>query len=250
MYARVFDKKQNTYFKSIVYATVGTGWFLQYIVLNPHAHTFELVDYLDKSTEPYKPLVEIIQAEHDAFIVHDGSQLLRYKHFCMTNGYPFTPITQITGYADVLDHYAFLADILSNRSVPVDTYQITIRDLTDTAEWNYITTQAEADEFMKIFAGFHDSTLEKISYCESSHIAVANAIFDNSGWFGVAELCFEAVQMLKIMPAAENYMRNLYEATLLIEDERVFWADTYMEKPDCTFDCSIITALSLKWRKL
>ena len=32
MFVRVFDKEKNNYFKSIVYATVGIGWFLKYIV--------------------------------------------------------------------------------------------------------------------------------------------------------------------------------------------------------------------------
>ena len=48
MFVRVFDKEKNIYYKSMVYAMVGTGWFLQYIVLNPHTQKFELVDYLEK----------------------------------------------------------------------------------------------------------------------------------------------------------------------------------------------------------
>ena len=71
MFVRVFNKKKNVYYKSIVYASVGIGWFLQYIVLNPHTHSFELVDYLDKQYQPAKPLVEIIQADHAEFIVYN-----------------------------------------------------------------------------------------------------------------------------------------------------------------------------------
>lgn len=251
MFARVFDKKQNKYYKSIVYSIVGTGYFLQYIVLNSDTHMFELVDYLDRSVEPAKPLVEIIQSGHDDFIVYTGSHILKYKHFCKTNGFEFVDIKQMMGYQDVLENYAFLADILKNKSVTVDSYDISVRDLNDTTEWNYILTQEDANDFMDKFVGFHDSTLEKINYTESSYAStMVNAIFDNSGWFGIVELCFEGIQMMRIVPAAENYSREILGASLIIKDESVFWADTFMEQVNDSYEGSIIKALNLKWRKI
>lgn len=56
--------------------------------------------------------------------------------------------------------------------------------------------------------------------------------------------------MMKILPAGENYSREILDASLIVENESVFWADSYMEKPDISYDGSIITALSLKWRKV
>lgn len=250
MFVRVFDKKKNIYYKSMVYATVGIGWFLQYIVLNPHSHDFELVDYLDKSSSPAKPIVEIIQPDHKDFIVYHGAQILKYKHFCKVNRHQIVDVKQIMGYPDVLENKAFLANILVNRVVPVDTARIHIRSLEDTEDWNYILTQADADDFMKKFVGFHDSTLDKIHYSETDSSATVNAVFDNSCWFGVVELCFEGVQMLKIMPAAENCSREIFEASLIVENESVFWADSYMEKPNSSYEGSIVKALNLKWRKI
>ena len=250
MFVRVFDKQQNKYYKSMVYATVGFGWYLQYIVLNPHTLSFELVEYLDKQQKPAKPLVEIIQPDHEEFVVYHGAHMLKYKHYCKTNGYEFVDIKQMMGYPEILENNAFLAEILRNHSVPVGAYQISQKTLCDTTEWNYILTQADADDFMKKFVGFHDSTLEKIGYYESNSCAVANAIFDNSIWYGIVELCFEGVQMLKIMPAAENYSREIFEASLFVENESVFWADSYMEKPNDSYTGSMIRALSLKWRKI
>lgn len=250
MYVRVYDRKENRYYKSIVYATVGIGWFLQFIVVNPYTRSFELVDYLDKQSEPGKPLVEIIQPDHREFVIYNGARMLKYKYFCKLHGKQYVDIQNLTGYSDVLENNAFLADILVRHSVPCDAYSITARALEDTAEWNYIFTQEDADKFMKLFVGFHDSTLEKIQYSETNGTATVNAVFDNSGWFGVAELCFEGVQMLKIVPAAENYFREIFEATLIVDKERVFWADGYMEKPDSSHEGSVISALSLKWRKI
>lgn len=250
MFVRVFNKDKNIYYKSIVYATIGIGWFLQYIVLNPKTKAFELIDYLDKSVSPAKPLVEIIQADNSEFVIQEGDKILKYKHFCKTNGLKYVDIEQMSGYPDVLENYAFLADILINNSVAIDAYKVSVRTLSDITEWNYVLTQADADGFMKNFVGFHDSTLERINYSEADGSTKANAIFDNSGWFGVVELCFEGVQMLKIIPATENYSRELYEASLIVENESVFWADSYMENPNDSYEGSIIKALNLKWRKL
>ena len=129
MFVRVLDKEKNTYYKSMVYATVGIGWFLQYIVLNPHVRSFELVEYLDKQYQPAKPLVEIIQADHEEFIVYEGSQMLKYKQFCKTNRQRFVDVKRMMGYRDVLENHAFVADILTNHSVPVDAYEISPRTL-------------------------------------------------------------------------------------------------------------------------
>ena len=250
MFVRVFDKDKNTYYKSLVYSTVGIGWFLQYIVLNPHTNTFDLIDYLDNTVTPAKPLVEIIQSDYSDFKTYEGSALFKYKHYCKKGGVVFTDIKRMSGYSDVCENYAFLADIFTKKSVSVEDHNISIRELKDTAEWNYIFTQSDADDFMKKFAGFHDSTLETINYSETNGSVTANTVFDNSGWFGIVELCFEGIQMLKIMPATENYTRELFEASLIIENESVFWADSYMEKPDNSYEGSIIKALNLKWRKI
>ena len=250
MLVRVFNKEKNIYYKSMVYAIVGIGWFLQYIVLNPHTHSFELVDYLDKQYQPAKPLVEIIQADDAEFVVYEGSHMLKYKQFCKTTGHKFVDVKRMMGYQDVLENHAFVADILTNHSVPFDSHKISARNLSDTAEWNYILTQADADDFMKMFAGFHDSTLETINYSESNASTIVNAIFDNRGWFGIVELCFEGIQMMKVVPASQNYSRELFEASLIVENESVFWADAYMEKANDLYEGSIIRALNLKWKKL
>lgn len=250
MFVRVYDKKQNMYYKSMVYAAVGTSWFLQYIVLNPHTHHFELVDYLDKSTSPEKPLVEIIQPHHRDFLVYSGAQMLKYKHHCRKNRLQFVDVKHMKGYPDVLDNHAFLANILVNRVVPADAANVSVRNPEDAADWNYILSQADADDFMTKFAGFHDSTIEKIQYAETNFSATVNAVFDNSCWFGIVELCFEGVQMLKIKPAAENLSREIFEASLIVENESVFWADSYMQKPDSSCESSMIQALNLKWRKI
>ena len=250
MFVRVYDKKTEKYYKSMVYGTVGIGWFLQYIVWDPQTHHFKLVDHLDKSEKPAKPLVETIQSDQSEFVFYEGAQLLKLKHYCKEKGLGYSDVKQMAGYPDVLGNYAFLVDILMNHAVPGGKYDIPVRYPNDMTAWNYILTQKDADDFMKKFAGFHDSTLESIHYAESNGAVTANAIFDNSGWFGIAELCFEGVRMLKIVPAGEIFTREIFDASLIVEDEGIFWADSYMEKPDDSYGGSIIRALNLKWRKV
>lgn len=253
MFVRVFDKNKNIYFKSIVYSTVEIGCRSKYIVLNPITNTFDLVDYFDESVTPWEPLVEKIQADYSYYSdsnAYKGSALLKYKHFCTTSGIEPVDLKLMVGYPDVCENYAFLADIFTNKSVPVGKYRITIREPEDISEWNYIRTQSDANDFMEKFFGFHDSTIEKISYSESDIYTSAVVTFDNSDWYGIVELCFEGIQMLKIQPATENYGRDIFEASLIVENESVFWADSYMEVPDTSYDGSVIKALNLKWRKV
>lgn len=47
-----------------------------------------------------------------------------------------------------------------------------------------------------------------------------------------------------------SYSREIMEATLMIKDETVLWADWYMKEEDLSYDGSYIKALNLKWRKI
>lgn len=249
MFVRVFDKNSG-YYRSMVYATVGEGWFLRYIVINPNSNSFVLVDCLEKSTNPAKPLVEVIQPDCTGFKEYRGAALLKYKYFCKGKNIFSENIGQVYGYPDVCENYGFLSDILTNKSVPLDKYHIQTRSFTDLDEWNYILTQSDADDFMKMFAGFHDSILEKATYSDTNGGSTAYLTFDNSGWFGIAELCFECIKTLKIVPASENYIGEIMGASLIVENESVFWADNYMDKPDEAYHGSMVQALCLKWRKI
>jgi len=249
MFVRVYDKPNSRYYKSIVYGTIGVGWFLQYIVLNPLENCFELVEYLDKGIKPAQPLVETIQRNNDDFKVYENTLLLKYKDYCKKKGKSMD-INRLCGYFDVCENFEFIADIIENKSVSAVKYSIQLRQLSDNEEWKYIQTQEDANEFMKLFAGFHDSTLDKLIYNEEHGYTSVTSIFDNSGWYGVVELCFEGLLEFNIRPAKENYDRYIYEATMLVDNETIFWADGYMKNEDLAYNGSYIKAMNLKWRKI
>ena len=54
--------------------------------------------------------------------------------------------------------------------------------------------------------------------------------------------------MMKIKPPALACFRNISDASLIIENESVFWADASLKKADKSYDGSFIRALCLKWR--
>ncbi len=178
-------------------------------------------------------------------------KLLKLKKYCKENNLEMPEVKRLFGYSDVCENNAFICDIIAKKVVSADCYPIQLRNLPDVDEWHYIKTQEDAQEFMKLFAGFHDSNLVKLKYEETDESGIkVNVIFDNSCWFGVVELCFEGVQLLKIVPTKENYSSDILSATLYVDEAGVFWADSYMENPDLSYDGSVIRSLSLKWKKL
>ena len=252
MYVRAVSNIDRSILSSMVYARINQGCYAKYIIYNKWKKTFELVDYMDKIVSDDRNIrVRIIQPDTDGFKEYGNSMHLKLKKYCDDNNLEVPDVKVLYGYPDVCENYAFICDIMADRSVPEDRYPIRKRDLPDANEWHYIRTSEDAQEFMNLFAGFHDSYLRKVTYDESEDgTKKANVIFDNSCWFGIAELCFEGVQFLKIVPAGESYTNEIYSATLHVDENGVFWADEYLEKPDMSFEGSIIRALSLKWKKL
>ena len=249
MFARVFDKEHQLYYKSIIYCGINQGYYRQYIVLNPYTKCFELVDYIDKSTKDSFLLVETIQDDRSEWVIYEKAFLLKYKSYCKNHGKKMT-IDFLFGYKDICENYDFITAVLERKSVPVNEFNIRIRSLHDTDSWNYIFTQSDADDFMKMFAGFHDSTLDKLVYEEGYGSNKVIATFDNSGWYGIVEICFEGVIAVNIRPKKQNHFRDIYGASLIVEEETVFWTDDYTQDENAPGDTSCIKALNMKWRKI
>jgi len=96
--------------------------------------------------------------------------------------------------------------------------------------------------------------LDAISYEERYGRRQLTILFDNSGWYGAIECCFEGLLALNLRPYKENESRELWGATLLIQNETVFWADveelTEELNDQYNDQYSYVKALNLKWRKL
>lgn len=252
MFARVFDKKNRIFYKSIVYGKLGIGGYERNIVYNPKEEAFELVDYLDKESKgqyALVPLIEIINSDRNEWVTYDEVHALELSRFFKSNGINAFE-KQYRGYDEVYHDFDFMLRIVRDRIVPKSDCSIQIREPNDTDQWTYIKTQSDADAFFKAFAGFHDSTLDKIQYVEDYSERSLTITFDNSGWYGIAELCFEGLISMNLRPAQENYSREIFSACLFVEDECIFWADVDLDKEDLNYAGSFVKALNLKWRKI
>lgn len=249
MFVRVFDKKIKKYYKSMVYGLINTGYYEQAILFNPYMNCFELVEYLDKESKELRPLYEWINTEYVGWVSYDKAFLLKLNKYCKEHNYD-NQIKLYRGYKEVFDDFGFMLKILKERNVPLSQTEIEVKSNKDVDEWNYIRTQEDADEFMKLFAGFHDSTLDKMIYEEDYGKRKLKAVFDNSGWYGVVELCFEGLIKMNLHSFAENYSREIYGATLLVQNESVFWADDELDDENMDYKGTWIKALNLKWKKI
>lgn len=248
MYCRVYDQSSNSYYRSIVYGIFNAGCFEEHIVLNPKRSCFELVSYFQHGDSPLNPQIHTIQPDRSGWQKLEGAYLLPLSAYLKQCGIAYR-LTQLAGFPEICGSHAFLAALLEKRSVPLAEANVPLHELPDADQWQYFTNQADADAFMQDFAGFHDSTLDKFVYEEDTCMSRITATFDNSGWYGVVEICFEGIQMMNLRPPQENYDRFIYDGTLRITEESVLWADDACEdEKNCT--CSFIKALSAKWRKI
>lgn len=252
MFARVFDKKTGFFYKSIIYGKLDIGYYERNIVYNPREDAFELVDYLDKETKDQSvllPLIEIINSDRNEWVTYDKVNVLKLNGFFKSNGINAF-IKQYSGYDEVYQDFDFMLRILRDRIVPKSDCSIQVRKPSDADQWTYINTQSDADAFFNVFAEFHDSTLDKLQYFEDYSERNLTVTFDNSGWYGIVELCFEGLVSMNLRPALENYSREIFSACLFVEDECIFWADEDLGKEDLNHTGSFIKALNLKWRKI
>lgn len=247
MFVRAIDKKRNRYYKSMVYVLINDGYYEQAVLFNPFSSCFELIDYLDKETKNLTPLYECINDNREEWVSYKNAYLLKLKNYFKENKEKFS-IKCIHGYTEFVDDFKFIYKMISNKKVALTDCTQKVKSNEDEKVWNYIRTQSDANDFMKMFAGFHDATLDKILYEENYGKKQLNIIFNNSCWYGVVELCFEGLSRMNLQSFAENCSREIYDATFSVIDETVYWADGETTSDDFQFSGTWIKALNCKWK--
>ena len=101
MFARVYDRERNRYYKSIVYAILDIGYHSKAIVYDSAADCFALVDYFDKRANDLRPQYEIISdTDKDSRVYKEKALLLKLKKYCREQGYAAAALQCFYGYAD------------------------------------------------------------------------------------------------------------------------------------------------------
>ena len=249
MFARVYNKEYDKFYKSIVYGTINSGYFEKSIFFNPFTESFELVDYFDENKKYFKPLYEIINPSKENWVYYNGNDLLNFKSYCKEYGYT-EEIQLFCGYDDVFKNFSFILRLLQDKIIKLKDSNVKIRYNEDINKWNYIKTQEDANSMMHLLFGFHDSVIEKALYEEDNFHRTITITLDNSGWYGIVELCFEGVIAMNLRPSPVNFSREIYYGCLLVKDECIYWADDSLKEEDMNYQGTFIKALNLKWRKL
>jgi hypothetical protein len=132
--------------------------------------------------------------------------------------------------------------------------------------WNEIKTQPDADALMKRFGRFHDSCIREVhistGYWVSPELSMAAPedldtrvrLHIQRQWRDPAaiELLFEEVVRFNLVPAPQNYVSIIYDATLLVREGIIHWSPETNwdpERPDANSE-TWISAKQLKWREV
>jgi hypothetical protein len=129
-----------------------------------------------------------------------------------------------------------------------------------------IKTEADGLALMTTFGHFHDSCIREAhlwtDHWVSSDLAMScTATQDNKIRFliqrqaeepSAIELFFEEVIRFNLVPSPENYDSVIFEATLLVRDDNIFWSPEPDWKPEMQNrdDFTWISAKKLSWREV
>ena len=130
--------------------------------------------------------------------------------------------------------------------------------------WNSLTSQADADDLMKLFGGFHDGCLREahvwvesfvdagMSMSVASDLDTRIRLLIQRQWKdpSAIELLFESVITFHLQPSPENYDSIIYTAELFLRDGAFYWANVggwTPESPDRD-EATWIAAKKLSWR--
>lgn len=70
----------------------------------------------------------------------------------------------------------------------------------------------------------------------------------DSQWCRPIEMVFEAVVALNLRPFQDNQSSWLYDASLFVQNETVFFFDSHIDAIDRTYDGTWIESYGLRWR--
>ncbi len=260
MRVRVYDREKDKYFKSEVYAVIDRE---RYLVLEPSGEK-ELLRFIDSGsgTWPDRAVnINLITPEIPQYWVEiNGEALpplnekLKQKGSALSLGFE--------GYAWLIKDLELLASLMNGSVVDWDDDRhADKRVCSKLPEWNYVDTQADVKTLMDAYGGFHDSCLTRLGYISGGKvykedhgmmpfdkIRQMTMFFESQCRDGI-EMVFEGVTEMNLRPALDEQDNIVYGATLVLNDEEVYFCGGYKADP-ATYDGTWIKAFGLRWRLL
>jgi hypothetical protein len=127
-------------------------------------------------------------------------------------------------------------------------------------EWRRVVSEADVEELLSAFGGFHDSCLREVHLwteqyvsedlsmtCPSHLDSHVRMLFQRQArpCCGL-ELMFHEVLGFRVAPSPENYDSTIFDATLTLTDGVFYWSDGFGATPD--EDTTWVAAKELWWR--
>ena len=262
MIVRAYDRANNEYFISEVYAIINIGYYAKYLVLQKTASVqgYRLIEYINKSTDEHnmKVNINVISANDlpEPWISKDENELKKYNsQLNVTNRND--SFFSYRGYGYVLENDDSILELLKGKVLSVSIWENHLPD-TRLKNWNYIENDDDINHLMSTFHGFHGSVLRTLNYVSGSgkaenggmhvtdFIRQVSMIFD-SDWSESIEMVFEGVLKLNLCPAKDNYSSDIFAAVLEREDEIIRFYTGEKESIQ-EYDGTWIESLGLRWR--
>lgn len=267
MRVRVYNRQKRAYFQSELYAIFYDGGFARYLVEQDGILT--LMDRFSQSlsVDPSPKCTGDGTYRSQIFLIDPDfpSNWLRLTNGDLRDFPDFPKIlpedkwTAFWGYPWVWEDRETVKALLSGAAVPRAETRFAGRTVSSLLPgWNYVRTQAEADNLLNQTRHFHDSVLVELHYVSGSRRTRGGMLCSDSvrrvtmlfhcDWCPPVELVFEAVEALDLCPADEDHCSVLYGATLRVRDAAVFFCDSAHVEDEAAYPGTKIRAYSLRWR--
>ena len=165
------------------------------------------------------------------------------------------------GYPWIYKDKPLLTELLKGGTVSTKNYEHKIPASNSylLEGWHCVRSQQDIDFIFEQTGGFHDSVLKELNYISGSYVDDKNQMhcmdstkqikmrFD-SQWCRPIEVVFEGVVALNLRPCSDNETSDLYDASLFVQNETVFFFDTQIDDIDKSYDGTWVEAYELRWR--
>lgn len=259
MRARVYDIHEKKYYISEVYGILNCGINLCLVDKIDDDKTVVLVEYMDFSSKPpYNVHVEKIDMNSVPQLKWVYIQKDEIESINDLLGEP-GKFHFFDGYELVWENKEALAELIHKRYI--DKKSLKLLNISSKLKgWNYIESKTDIDYLMEQFCGFHDSVLKELSYITGDYVSQDGSmclceagqkqiklVFE-SQWAKGIEVVLLAPRYIQLVPPEENYLADLYDASIFIKDCMVCFYDSYMEAIPETYDGTYFMAMGMMWR--
>lgn len=259
MRARIYHKNEKKYYISEIYGILNCGINMYLADKIDDPETIILVEYLDFSSKPpYDVNIEKIDINSSSgfkWIFREKDEIECINHALGEPGrYHY-----FSGYDFIWEQKDALVELIKKRYIDKKKLN-SVSISTKLPDWNYIESREDIDFLMEQFGGFHDSVLKEFQYITGDYVSQDGCmhlceagkkqirIVFESQWSKAIEMILLAPRHIQLVPPAENYLADLFDASIFIRDCMVCFYDSYLQEIPKAYEGTYFAAMGMMWR--